>query len=237
MNRISFIFFIILSLSPVTKLSGAYEKAGVMPVNSCFPDSLRDRQFLYNGKLWANNYKRYNGNPYLFADYFLPGEIWFNGRHFSNVEIRYDIFSDEIMIPRTREQIISLNREMVDSFSIVFEKKKYNFINVQADSLSRVRGYVNVIYDGRSLLYVKYSKGIFTNVTDGSDGEFYQVSRMYIVLDGIPSEIEKLKDLLKLIGPQTDQVRDFIRKEKIKVSRNIPESFLPVVRFYDSINK
>jgi hypothetical protein len=60
---------------------------------------------------------------------------------------------------------------------------------------------------------------------------------MYIVLDGIPSEIEKLKDLLKLIGPQKDQVRNFIRTEKIKVSRNIPESFVPVVRFYDSINK
>jgi|WetSurMetagenome_2_1015567.scaffolds.fasta_scaffold00002_27 hypothetical protein len=237
MNRISFIFFIILSLSPVTKLSGAYEKTGMMPGTSFFPDSLRDRQFLYNGTLWTNNYKRYNGNPYLFADYFLPGEIWFNGRHFSNVELRYDIFSDEVMIPRTREQIISLNREMVDSFSIVFEKTKFNFIYVQADSLSRVRGYVNEIYEGKSSLYVKYSKGIFTNVTDGSDGEFYQVSRMYIVLDGIPFEIEKLKDLLKLIGPQADKVRDFIRTEKIKVSRNIPESFVPVVRFYDSINK
>jgi hypothetical protein len=32
-------------------------------------------------------------------------------------------------------------------------------------------------------------------------------------------------------------LKAFINKNKVKISRKVPESFIPVIRYYDSISK
>jgi hypothetical protein len=202
-----------------------------------FPDSLRDRQFLYNGTEWKNPFRRITGDQFLFTNVFLPGSVTFNSRTFVNIQIRYDIYSDEIMIPRNLEQIILLNKEMVDSFYFVFNHNFYKFKKIIDDSSSEPKGYVNVLYNGRSSLYVKYEKRISTMITDYSDGKFYQVYTIYFVKDGIPVPVTGMKDIYRILENERDQMRGFIKKNRLKVTRKLPESFVPVIRYYDSLSK
>lgn len=205
--------------------------------SSMHPDSLRERQFLYNGVLWNNQHKRIAGDPFLFSNFFLPGEVSFNGKKFTDLKIRYDIYSDEVMIPRDMEQIIRLNSEMVDSFSIVYNDRIYRFKNIGADTSPGLKGYINVLYSGRSALFVKYTKKIFTEVTNQTDGEFYQVHSIHLLSDGKMYELSKLKDILSISGDQSKMIREYVKENKIRVNRKSPGSFVPLVKFYDSVRE
>jgi hypothetical protein len=198
-------------------------------------DTLKERQILYNGILWTNKYHKFEGDQYLFSDIFLPGSLSFNDHLFRNLDIRYDILSDEIMIPRNLDVIVQLNKEMVDSFTLVFEKKKYRFLNFRNDSLLGSGGYFNVLYEGKSALYVKYIKSITTVITDKSNGYFNQTMHLFLVLDGKAYKIIKLRDMMNLVPGQSVQIRTFIREQRLKVTIKNPETFVPVIRYYDSL--
>ena len=198
-------------------------------------DTLKEKQILYNGILWSNKYHKFEGDQYLFSDIFLPGSLTFNNHFFKNLEIRYDILSDEIMIPQGRDVIVQVNKEMVDSFTLVFENKKYRFLNFRNDSLLGSGGYLNVLYEGRSSLYAKHIKSITTVITDKSNGYFNQIMHLFLVLDGKAYKISKLKDILNLVPGANAQIRSFIREKKLKVTIKNPETFVPVIRYYDSL--
>jgi len=199
-------------------------------------DTLKKNQDLYNGKVWTNKHRRINGDPYLFVNYFLPGTVSDNVKTYKNLTIRYDIFSDEITIPVNREEILQLNKEMVDSFTLSFENEVFKFIQIR-DTLSRVdgfKGYINVLYQQKSALFIKYIKLITPEITDKSDGDFLQTKRIFLVKDGIVSLIGSVNDLYKALNTNKTQVNEFLKKNKLKISRDKPKSFIPLIKYYDN---
>jgi hypothetical protein len=200
-------------------------------------DTIKDRQILYNGRVWTNKHRRIEGDQFLFSEFFLPGSISINGRTFSNLRIKYSILSDELLTPLNGEDILQLNREMVDSFSIRFENKLYRFVKTEEDTLKGFNGYVNILYMGKSALYAKYKKEIFTSITDRSDGKFNQVNRIYYVKDNYVYLINKVNDLYGIMTASKEQIRNFIRENKLKVSKKVPESFIPVIKYSDSLSQ
>ena len=205
--------------------------------NTSEQDTIRERQLLYNGILWKNMYHRIKEDQFLFSDYFLPGTLSINGQTFRNLKIRYDIYSDEILIPLNLEDIVQVNKEMVDSFTISFENKEYKFTRFREESLKGLNGYVNVLYEGKSALYVKFKKNISLSMTETTDGEFFQTNRIYFMKDSTVHLITRTNDLFRVLDKDKIQLRNYIKKNKLKVSKKIPESFVPILRFYDSISQ
>jgi hypothetical protein len=198
-------------------------------------DTLKERQMLYNGLLWTNKYHKFEGDQYLFSDIFLPGSLSFNNHLFRNLQIRYDILSDEIMIPQNRDVIIQLNKEMVDSFTLVFDNKVYHFLNLRDDSLIGSSGYFNVLYQGKSTLYVKYIKTIATVITDRSNGYFNEIMHLILILDGKDYKISRLRDFIDLVPVEKERIRSYMREKRLRVTIKNPGSFIPVIRYYDSL--
>ena len=185
---------------------------------------------------WKNQFRRIEGDQFLFANYFLPGSVSLNGKTFNNVQIKYDIFSDEILVPRNLEQIVCLNKEMVDSFKFVFDNNTYRFKKINENSSTEPNGYINILYEGKSILFVKYEKRISTEITNESDGEFYQIYTIYFKKNDNLFPLKGIKDVYNIIGSDKIKLQNFINENKLKVNRKVPASFVPVIRFYDSIN-
>ena len=200
-------------------------------------DTLTENQVLYNGSVWRNLYIQIREDQFLFSKDFLIGAITINGKSFNNIGIRYDIYNDEIMTPTNHGVILQLNKEMVDSFSIIYGIKKYNFTRLQEDSLKTLKGYVNVLYKGKSALYVKYRKEIELLAIEGKYDVFFQTFRVYFLKDGIIHPLTGKNDLLKILEKDKVQIKSFIKKNKFKISKKNPESFVPVIRYYDSISQ
>jgi hypothetical protein len=198
-------------------------------------DTLTDNQLLYNGREWKNLYYMLEKDQFLFSKEFLSGSVTMNGKTFKNISIRYDIFKDEILTLLDPAGILQLNKEMVDSFSILFQNKVYKFIRIQEDSSRVLKGYVNVLYKGKTGLYIKYIKKIDHVAVEGQYEKFYQESRIYFVKDNQANLITGRNDFFKILDEDKTQIKDFMKKNKIRVSKREPDSFISVIRYYDSI--
>jgi hypothetical protein len=200
------------------------------------PDSLLNAQILYNGRIWRNLNYTVAGDPYLLSNAFLTGSLTISGKSFSPLRLKYNLFEDELHIPTPSGEILQLNKEMVDSFTLQFNDKIYRFAAIPEDSVSGLKGYVQILYSGKIDLYVKYSKKIKRSDFESRPDKYYQITRIFCVQNKRSYLITGKGDLLSLSKDHKAQVKDFIRKNKLHVSKKNPESFIPVFRYMDTFN-
>jgi hypothetical protein len=217
-------------------LNAAPDPGESQPARIIQQDQLKENQILYNGKVWHNLYTNVKGDQFLFSKDYLPASLTINGKSYTDLRINYDIYNDEIITPTNQGAILQLNKEMVDSFTLAFDYKTYRFRNTLGDSLEGIKGYVNVLYKGKSALYIKYKKEIQLLAVDDKYDLFNQTSRIYLVKDGIVHQLTGKSGLLKILDQYETQIKDFLKKNKLKISKKVPESFIPVIRYYDSLS-
>lgn len=236
MHRNNLLYLFLFTILSCSGLNANPVFGESFPTKLSQQDPLKENQILYNGKVWHNLYYNIKGDQFLFSSDFLNGSLTINGKTYKNLSINYDIYNDEIITPKNHGSIVQLNKEMVDSFTLDLGFKTYSFINIAEDSLPGVKGYVNVLYNGKSALYIKYKKEIEVLAVDDKYDLFFRTYKIYFRKGGIAYQITNKKDLLKLMNENKTQIKDFIKKNRLSVSKKLPESFIPVLRYYDSIS-
>jgi hypothetical protein len=235
-----FELFLVLSLSFILRTSCCGADT-VIPESLSFyarhQDTTLQKQILYNGRVWRNLYYGVRGNQFLFSSDFLPGTVTMGGKYFDNIRIRYDIYKDEIMIPVSPVTVVQLNREMVDSFSIQFENKWYRFTGHNIFSRDMLKGYVNILYSGNTSLYVKYKKEIDLLAENQKFDRFSQTQHIFVMKDDKIYQVSGKKDFLKILADNKQQVRNLMKTNRLKIIKSDPSSFVPVLKFYDSLKK
>lgn len=199
-------------------------------------DTITRNQILYNGRVWKNIYYYVSGDQFLFSPEFAPGSVTMRGTTFGNLRLRYDICSDEIMIITASDNILQLNKEMVDGFTAVYENNAHRFTRIVPDSINNHEGYFDVLYDGNTSLLVRYSKKV-TRSNEGKRFEnFVQYNQVYILKDGYMNRIKGRKDIYNLFGDRRKQVRTFMKNNRIRIVKKIPQSYIRVLEYFDSLN-
>ena len=198
-------------------------------------DTLVENQILYKGRIWRNLYRRIEGDQYFVTDAFMTGSVSIEGKRFDNVPLKYDIFFDEIITTTNKDIIIVLNKEMIDSFTVSYLNKVHHFKSIKEDSSRLVSGYVDILYNGNVSLYVKYMKKIDPVSALKEYDNFYQAHKIYLDNKGSISLINKKKDILRIFENQKQQIKDYIRKNKLRIRKEIPESFVAVVEFCNTL--
>jgi hypothetical protein len=237
MNKKNIICLFVLLCFSISAYSITTANEILPPENSEMQDPVKELQNLYNGRVWRNLYTNVRGDQFLFSKSYLPGSLTMNGKHYEDVNLTYDIYNDELLIPKNNGAILQLNKEMVDSFSFEVNSRKYYFRNTDPDSLDGIKGFVNVLYKGNSSLYVKYRKSIDLLAVDDKYDLFFQTQKIYLVKKGVVYQIGSKHDLLKALQEDKTQIKAFLKKNGLNISKKLPESFVPVVRFYDSLSQ
>ncbi|MFN8259242.1 MAG: hypothetical protein U0W24_26370 [Bacteroidales bacterium] len=198
-----------------------------------YPDTLPDEQELYNGRVWKNLYYSIENHQFLFTKEFLPATVTINKKTFKNLWLRYDIFNDEIIIPSNTGGVLNLNKELVDSFTIFFGDKERHFSKI--DNTEGLDGFAEVLYSNKTALYVKFGKKIEFSSTENSKDNFYEFYRIYFVTEKKAYLIQSKKDFYKLPGIDAKRTKEFIRKNKLTVTKKYPDSFIPVIKFCEGL--
>jgi hypothetical protein len=236
MKRFNILFILFFAIFHTVLLSGV---ATHIPLSSIGrpseQDTLKDYQVLYNGKIWRDLYYQVHENQFLFSDEFLSGSLSISGKVFNNIDLKYDIFKDELLTPVENGNMLQLNKEMVDSFTLNFQNKNYRFIRMKEGP--GPGGYFNVLYKRKSALYLKYYKKIDKLAVEGQYDMFYQDSKLFFVNDSAFFQITGKRDLINAIDDKNDRVKTFIKKNKFNVSEKIPESFIPILRYFDGLSQ
>lgn len=194
-----------------------------------------DKQLLFNGRVWRNLYYKVRGNQFLFSDSFLPGTITINGRTFSGCSIKYDICNDELLTKAGQNIIIRVNKDMVESFTLDYLLKSYRFVKLEKDSLNDLNGYINLLYQGNISLYVRYRKTIQLLAVDNKYDQFEQSQKIYLKKDGKIYPISNQNEVIALYSGSKQQIRNFIKINKLIISKKSPESFVPLIEYCDKL--
>lgn len=133
MNRKNLLYLFLIAFLTGYCFSGSAAIGKSVAVNISQQDPLKENQILYNGKVWRNHFTSVKGDQFLFSKDYLPGSLTINGKTFTDIYLKYDIFKDEILTPVDAGGILQLNKEMVDSFSVLFQNKTYRFIKMKED--------------------------------------------------------------------------------------------------------
>jgi len=198
-------------------------------------DSVIEFQELYTGAVWHNNYRRIKGDQFLFSEFFIPADIFINGKVFRNIRIKYDIYEDELITPVNQDNIIELNKEMIDSFKISFEGKDYMFINFFSKGNEDPQGYNRLLFNGKLTLLARYAKTLVPDETNSDYyGYFIQNIRLILVKNDQSYLITSPRSFSDALGIDWKKVRDFLRSENLTISKKVPESYIPVVKYFDN---
>jgi hypothetical protein len=163
--------------------------------------------------------------------------VLIGNKSFKNVNIKYDILNDEILVLSDKGLVVQLNKEYIDSFSLDYQNRTFYFKKLDVDTLNTLTGYVNVLVEGNVSLYIKYRKSILMLAIDNKYDLFNQFHHIYIGKNGKLYFINSKKGLINLLSENGKQIRNFINSNQLKVSRKVPDSFVPVVKFYNDLQK
>jgi hypothetical protein len=198
-------------------------------------DSISGNQLLYNGRIWRDLYVSIREDQFLFSNEFLPGNVIMNGKSFKVSKLRYDILNDEIITVTEKGLILQLNKEMVDGFTITYKTRDYNFLKLVSDSLNKLDGYYHVMYKGKSALYVMYYKEISKRGPGKNYEDFVQSDRIYVLKDDIIHQVRNRNDFNKLLSDKKHEIKEYMHGNSLKINRKDPDSFVPVLQYYDSL--
>jgi len=129
---------------------------------------------------------------------------------------------------------------MVDSFTISYGDEVYKFVNItdnKSDSLIKSAGYFNSFYEGGVSLLIKYKKEILPGIENNSDFEFSQTLQVYLMRDDLINPVSTKKELCSLLKLDKSEVNRFLKSQKLRVRKNDPGTFIPVIRFYDTMSR
>jgi hypothetical protein len=196
-----------------------------------------DVQKLYNGRAWKNTYYKIKGDQFLFTTDFITGNVMIDNREYKNLRLKYDIYNDELISINDHGIMIQMNKEMIDRFSLNYNGRLYNFKRIDSDTTGSMKGFVNILYEGKSALYAKYMKEILLLAVENKYDLFNQVIRVFFEKEGSVYRISNKREFMGLIKDHKAEVRQFMRSNKIRLSKKIPESFKPVVEYYDKVRQ
>jgi hypothetical protein len=206
------------------------------PPETALKDSI-DRQILFNGRIWKNQFYGIEGHQFLLSSLFLSGVVTIENQTFENVRLRYDIFNDELLIQKDSNTIIRTNRELISSFDINFNDEYLHFVNFDVTPGRTLKGYYHLLYDSGIKIYVRYSKEILSaSITNGLP-RFSQINKVFILEKGRYYKLDSKRSFLNLLDNEDEQkmIKKFIRTNYIRVTRKDPSSFRRVVEYYESI--
>lgn len=213
----------------------------LIKASSSFPSAIQqkspDKKVLLNGRIWRNQYPKAEGNQFFLSETFLKGSVTYNGRRFNNLDLQYDLINDELILRIESYPVIMMNKEMVDSFCLAFENRLYQMVNTGTETSGILKGYVNVLYDGPTALYVKYTKKILPLAVNGRYDLFIQEHNIYVKLGAEIVPVTGKGKLLNLLNVKKKEIRSYLGSNRFKVIKKDPATFIPVLRYYDSLGK
>jgi hypothetical protein len=199
-------------------------------------------QQLYSGNEWRPRVIPVTGHEFFLSGDYLDGSVTAGGFTFSGLKLKYDIFSDEIILRWKNIHSILLNNSTVESFTVGLwsgggrnpDFTGRRFINLN-DKYPDITGFAEVIYKGPSMVVAKHSKIIAKNTSMSSYAQYRENTRLWFITGSRAQLIRNRASFLRMFGEYEDEVKRFVRLNHIEMSKFSPGGYGEAASYYDSL--
>lgn len=190
---------------------------------------------LYNGVEFFGYSPKIEGIPYYLENTWQRGRIVYDGIEYDTVQMMYDIVKDRIVILHFNNFFrVSLFSDKVQRFSVL----GHQFVRMERDSARRsplVTGFYDQLYTGPTSVLARRSKFIEETVKETLERKFVEQYAYYVFKDGNYHTVRTQKGLLSLMKDHAREVKQHLRKNKIKFRKDKENAILQAAIHYDSL--
>lgn len=190
---------------------------------------------LYNGVEFFGYSPKIEGIPYYLENTWQRGSILYDGILYDTVQMMYDIVKDRVVILHFNNFFrLSLFSEKVKSFSVM----GHQFVRMERDSLNKLSlptGFYDQLYKGNTSVVAKRSKFIEETVKETLERKFVEQYHYYVFKDGNYHIVRTKKGLFSLLKDRSREIRQHLKKNKLKFRKDKENSILQAAIHYDSL--
>lgn len=195
---------------------------------------------LVNGRTYFPYHYRSKNKPLLFFEKERTASITVNGRSYKNVFLHYDTFTDEVIYPEIENKHaqglyqISLNKDIIDSFTLLFKEDTLIFRNItghEAASAGIPSGFYETAYDGDIKYIVRHASAVHQK--NGIDEYFYSPIGYVDTGSGF-TRIRSNGQFIKLFGDRSAEMKQILDRYKINVRRANKNQITGAMRLIDN---
>lgn len=239
LKRLLFTCFIlpgIAVLAQDTATNNNFTAVAVQNAISSYHHYIDKQSRLYNGIEHIGYSPQIEGNPFFPENKWQRGSITYDGIFYDTVQMMYDAIKDRVVVLHYNGFFrIALFTEKVSSFSLL----NHQFIRIERDSLQNAAletGLYDQLYAGRTAMLVKRHKFIEETVKDVLERKFVEKYSYYLLHNGRYHIIRTKKGLFALLKDHAREVKQHLRKQKLKFRKDKETSILQAAIHYDSLN-
>ena len=214
--------------------SAFYKKSTVKLFQSYKQDMNPDNQ-LYNGQEYLRPGHGIKGNPFFLSDSLLAGEIIYNNALFTDIELQYDLVSDDLIIETpTQSASLKLIKEKVSRFSTL----RHNFLFLDPGNkttTSMKPGFYEQLYgtgQDAVALYLRHEKEISLPANAEEQPIYKQSDSYYLKLNNIFYRIENKAALLNALKDKKNLLKKYIAENQIDFRKDFEKALIKTVGFY-----
>jgi len=216
------------------------EQEAQAAAQSFYSNSLAEQSGIYRGVGYTGFPLRLkNGHQFFETTDPVNGSVYYDGMLYKDIPMWYDLVKNQLIVKYVDQfSMITLHNELIDEFSIF----NHHFIHLGRDATGKgtlTDGFYDLVYDGKSQVLVKRSKGTLKEVN--SSGVFItilkQKNEIYLKKDGVYFPVATKASVLKVLGSQHKKIQDFLKKNKIKFRKDPEGSITKMVSYFDQISE
>jgi hypothetical protein len=223
-------------MSQQNQTDSAFYQSAVSNTIHLFHQLSSDQSGLYNGSEYPGyDFQFKKGSPFFLTDRFTRADILYDGILYKDVSILYDDLKD-ILVLEDSLYPIQLHSRRVAEFNISghhFMRPEKNDLN---NSISDQQFY-ELLFDGKISIFKKQVKTIVQDISanEGVEKSIVESDNYYIKRHGVFNLIRDQNDLIRVLNDREKEIRDFLKKNKLKFRKNKENTLLQVAGYYEQI--
>jgi hypothetical protein len=204
---------------------------------SLYRDRIQYNSFIYEGLEYVGYSDNVIGHPFFESPRWKKGNLYYKGRYYPQVDMLYDIVSDELVIMNYKgATMIKLLKSDISSFS----QENHNFIKIdaqEAKNSSLSKGFYDLLYNGDSQVLAKRKKEITQPIAEMRvSSEFVQRDTYYIKKGNTYYQVTNKSSVLRVLKDHKRDVRRSLKADGINFRKNPEQAIVKMVEYYDRAN-
>jgi hypothetical protein len=192
-----------------------------------------------NGRKYVPDHYNAKGDPGFLSDSFMEGTLIVDGKRYDKQELSYNIDREKLILKTYINDgttiFLLLNNEFVDSFYL----GPHYFVNAAMIELGDdFPGFIEQVYSNNFTVFIRHKKSFVPEYTKNAPNGFYSGTKSinYIFNDGQLDKLSTKKSLLQYFAKHKKQVKNFMRKNRIKYRQADYSQLYKLFEYCDEIS-
>lgn len=193
-------------------------------------------QNLYNGRIYFLYDHRSEEHQFFNDREWNYGSVGFDGQRFDSVQLKLDVYKQELLVHHLNGDHMILQPEKVMDFIMAGHHFKRLVSGKDIDE-KMPTGFYDIVYNGKSQLLVFRKKDRQEKIEDRKIIALYPIKDSYYIYhNGVFKQVRSKKSVLALFPRNERSLKRSLRAKQFSYRKNREEGILTMVQQFDQNN-